>query len=87
MICRIEMDMPTPHGSWKDILVVQPPLAEIEVYRDMERVGSLAAQTGRPGITCGLIDEHVEQMMLSQGFRSARVWMRGGKEISVVFWP
>ena len=78
------MDTPTPHGSWKDILVVQPPVAEMEVYWYSKKMGSLAAPTGRPGITHGMIHEHVEQMMLGPGFRSARVSMRGGKEISVV---
>ena len=80
---------PPEHGSWEDILLVQPPITKLGVWRLNSWYGFLGyAQvvTCVPGVTLGCIYKAVRDVVgKHNGLKTAAVYLRGDNLIEVDF--
>ena len=74
-----------PRSSWEDVLVVQPPIPNTNIWSGGEIVLTVAAPSGRAGVTLGSIYDQVEKKLF-KGFGVAVVYMRGDKKSLEVSW-
>jgi hypothetical protein len=73
--------------SWEDMLVVQPPISGMTVWRRDRwfQPSHITEAASLPGVTLGSIYKAVRETLSSQRAESAVVYLRGKQEIEVEY--